>query len=305
MGLNWIVGCEYFSQVYRVVTPIFRSEPDPDARQAADDLRRLWSVMGFDEPLHTAVVLGSGLRAAADDALRSGAISVDYSDVTGMPVPQVVGHAGRFVTGGKLLNGCVFLQGRSHFYEGFTLAEVTFPVLLLAELGIRTLILTNAAGGIRHPPQQPGDLMLITDHLSLIDMSPLRHVTELSRTRREHTCWSRRLLDIAHETETVLRVHRGCFAMMSGPSYETPAEVRMLAALGADAVGMSTVPEAIVARRLGIEVVGVSCITNAAVGLSESSLDHQKIDDVAAGLRDEFVDWLLRLLATIRELHQA
>ncbi len=267
--------------------------------KAADAFRRTWLTAGVDEPLHTAVILGSGLQGAADKALRHGAISVEFAKVPGMPVPQVEGHEGQLATGGELLNHCVLMQGRPHFFEGFSLAEVTFPVRLLAELGIRTLIVTNAAGGIRSS-LQPGDLMIINDHLSLVDISPLRKPTEFGHiVCRRETCWSRRLLDIAQKIETTLRIHTGCYAMMPGPNYETPAEIRMLAALGADAVGMSSVPEAIVASQLGIEVMGVSCITNPAAGLSDHPIDHREIGDTAAGLESEFTHWLERLIVAL------
>ena len=265
--------------------------------KAADTLRRLWLNAGVDKPLHTAVILGSGLQGTFNNALCHGATVVDFAKVPGMPIPQVEGHAGQIVRGGELLNHCVLMHGRPHFFEGFSLAEVTFPVRLLAELGIGRLILTNAAGGV-HSRLQPGDVMVINDHLSLVDMSPLGTSAESCHVVcRTETCWSRRLLDIAQKIKTTLTIHTGCYAMMPGPNYETPAEIRMLAALGGDAVGMSSVPEAIVANQLGIEVIGVSCITNTAAGLSDHPIDHREIGDTAAGLQSEFAHWLTPLMA--------
>lgn len=266
------------------------------AAEAAASLRRIWTAAGVDEPVHSAVILGSGLRRAADDALAAGAVAVPYFRLAGMPTTRVAGHVGQFVRGGSRLNGCVLLQGRAHLYEGWSVSEVTFCVRVLQELGVRTLIITNAAGGIRRS-LQPGDLMLVTGHLTLMDLSSVRGFggqAEIIRTGR--AIWSERLLRTAQQTLSTLRIHCGCYAMMCGPCYETPAEIRMLEFLGADAVGMSTVPEAIVASQLGIEVLGVSCITNAAAGLSPLPLDHGDVEDTAARIEEDFADWLQRLL---------
>ncbi|MCH2202514.1 MAG: purine-nucleoside phosphorylase [Fuerstiella sp.] len=267
--------------------------------RAADTVTAVWARAGIDKSPRVAVILGSGLGGTANSAVHHGAIAVPYEDVPGMPMSRVEGHAGRLVTGGRQLNRCVLLQGRSHFYEGWSLVDVTFSVSLLAELGVRTLILTNAAGGISSH-LQPGDLMTITDHLSLIDMTPL-NITAVRPGvfHTGQTVWSHRLRKIAHTIETELQVHSGCYAMMPGPNYETPAEVRMLSTLGADAVGMSTVPEAIMARQLGMEVLGVSCITNAAAGRAGVPLDHQDIGNVAVSIENGFIDWLQRLLGAI------
>ena len=267
--------------------------------QAAKTLRQAWTAAGLQTSPHTAVILGSGLRRIAHDALLSGAVAVPYASVPGMPVTRVRGHHGQFVAGGKQLAGTVLLQGRSHIYEGWTPTEATYSVRLLAELGVRTLIITNAAGGIS-PIMRPGDLMTITDHLSFVDISVLQQVNSASgRFNREPRVWSQRLLDTAKRLTTPLRVHSGCYAMMSGPNYETPAEIRMLKTLGADAVGMSTVPEGIVGRQLGMDVLGISCITNAAAGLSDGPLSHQEVSDTAFRVEKDFVDWLHKLLAAV------
>ena len=267
--------------------------------RAAESLRCAWTEAGVDTSPQIAVILGSGLRRAADDALLRGAAAVPYASVPGMPVARVEGHHRQFVAGGTQLPGSILLQGRSHIYEGWTPTEATFSIHVLAELGIRTLIITNAAGGISSH-MRPGDLMMITDHLSFVDVSVLQQTESFSDVfSRGKSVWSQRLLGIAENQETPLRVHSGCYAMMSGPNYETPAEIRMLRTLGADAVGMSTVPEAIVGSQLGMEVLGISCITNAAAGLSDVPLSHQDVRDTAARIEEDFVDWLHELLAAV------
>jgi len=231
--------------------------------------------------------------------LRKGAIATAYANVIGMPVSQVEGHHGRFVAGGLQLDGCILLEGRSHLYEGYSLEEVTFAVHVLRQLGVRTLVLTNAAGSMAEH-LRPGNLMMINDHLSLIDFSELQPLLKPPAiVQRSRQIWSERLSAIAAGLATPLQVHSGCYAMMSGPNYETPAEIRMLIGLGADAVGMSTVPEAICASQLGMEVLGVSCITNAAAGLSDVPLSHQDVFDTAGRVENDFVDWLHQLLAAI------
>lgn len=267
--------------------------------QAANTLRRAWTAAGVQTAPHTAVILGSGLSRIADDALLSGAVAVPYASIPGMPVTRVKGHHGRFVAGGGQLIGAVLLQGRSHIYEGWSAIEATYSVRLLAELGVRTLIITNAAGGIS-PIMRPGDLMTITDHLSFVDISVLQQKNSaFAWFNREPRVWSQRLLSTAERLTTPLRVHSGCYAMMAGPNYETPAEIRMLRTCGADAVGMSTVPEGIVGRQLGMDVLGISCITNAAAGLSDGPLSHQEVRETAFRVEKEFVDWLHKLLAAV------
>ena len=188
------------------------------------------------------------------------------------PVVKGIGQLPGLVFGpagtGDLL-GTLFLQGRVHYYEGHSHAALTFGVRLLAELGIRRLIVTNAAGGIR-ADFAPGDLMLLTGHLSFLRV---HRPADVPHTRADHL-WNTKLRQLARQSTTSLHVHEGVYAMMSGPCYETPAEVRMLRSLGADAVGMSTVPEAIEAARRKIDVLGVSCITNIASGLSAGTLNH-------------------------------
>lgn len=223
-----------------------------------------------------AVVLGSGFTGIASSAKISA--EIPYAQLAGFPRPTTAGHSGQLLVG--TLNGVpvLLLSGRSHFYEGYSLAEVTFPVRVLAALGIRDLVLTNAAGAINRK-FSPGDFMLIADHINMLPDNPLRG---LSGTEK--------FLDLTHTYDPVLakilrtaarsagvRLRSGVYLAVSGPSYETPAEIDAFARLGADAVGMSTVPEAIVARYFGIRVVAVSCITNFAAGRSKGLLSHAEV----------------------------
>ncbi len=232
----------------------------------------------------TAIILGSGLGAVAETF--SPILTVPYSDVPGLPESKVPGHAGRFVLGVLPGSGrkVVIAQGRSHLYEGISAREVTAGVRFLAEqLGVKRLILTNAAGAI-DPTFHVGGLMLITDHLNLLGVSPLTggpHFHDMS------VVYSLKLREaFMNAAEKLgLRLHHGVYAAVPGPQYETPAEIRMFRTLGAHAVGMSTVPEAIQARALGLEVAGISLLTNWAAGLAPATLHHSEVVEVglAAG----------------------
>lgn len=265
--------------------------------EACSFVRDLCWRQGSATGLHTAVVLGSGLGSPGDHAAAHGGLAVPYTSIPGLPQSAVAGHAGRLVIGGDQLQGVAFLQGRVHLYEGHSLRKVTFATAMLAALGVRRLILTNAAGGIS-PTFAPGDLMLIDGHLSFTEVS----IRQQQWTRcSPGALWNARLRNLAAQIPSKLNVHQGVYAMMSGPCYETPAEIRMLRTLGADAVGMSTVPEAIFAAQHQIDVLGVSCITNAASGLTSSPLDHSEVSTVASGIDGPFTDWLLKLLNVARD----
>ena len=235
------------------------------------------------------VVLGSGLGAFAEQ-LSSG-LRIPYAHIPEMPRSSVQGHAGNLCTGslGSVEVAC--LQGRAHVYEGNSPARSVFGVRLLAELGCRVVLLTNAAGGI-HASFAPGDLMLITDHLNLMGGSPLCGPNYGDGPRfpdmsQAYDVGLRALArDAARRAEITLR--EGVYAAMLGPSYETPAEIRMLRTLGADAVGMSTVPEVIALRQLGVRVGAISCITNLAAGLSAQLLDHAEVEATARRSREAF-----------------
>ena len=250
------------------------------------------------EEVHVALILGSGLGAFAD-ALE-GAQAIPYAEIPGFARPTVEGHAGRLVVG--KVEGVVVaaMQGRFHFYEGYTLEEVTFPIRALGLLGAGSLILTNAAGGLNNSFEQ-GSLVVISDHLNLLGANPLLgknderfgprfpDMSEVYDREYQDTAISE-----AHAMGVELR--RGIYAALAGPSYETPAEIRMLRLLGADAVGMSTVPEAIVARHMGLRVLGVSCITNMAAGVLDRPISHEEVIETGERVRETFAELLRRVI---------
>ena len=271
---------------------------------AAESVRRRIRCSNFASPV-VGVILGSGLGSAADHLLNSGGEAIEYTEIPGMPCTHVAGHAGRIVPG--LVHGkpVAMLQGRVHSYEGHPMEDVLFGTRLLCQLGIRTLLITNAAGGIRES-FLPGALMLISSHLRPLgslypDFSTVSHrwPGECSSHGQNSHLWNARLRALALATHTDLQVHEGVYAMMPGPCYETPAEVRMLRHLGADAVGMSTIPEAIFAASQGVDVLGVSCITNVAAGLSQNLLNHAEVTAMASSIEANFVAWLWNVLRAV------
>jgi purine-nucleoside phosphorylase len=252
----------------------------------------------FDEDVRTGVVLGSGLGAFADDLEDS--VAIPYEEIPGFARPTVEGHAGHLVLGRVSGSTVAVLQGRFHFYEGYSRDEVTFPMRVFGVMGIKSVVLTNAAGGINIGFDQ-GSLMIISDHLNLMSTNPLLGPNDERfgvRFPDMSEVYSREFQEIAvAEARSLgLELRRGVYAAMSGPSYETPAEVRMLRTLGADAVGMSTVPEAIVARQMGIRVLGLSCITNMAAGVVDQPINHEEVMETGAQVRDTFRNLLLRII---------
>lgn len=245
-----------------------------------------------------AVVLGSGLGAFADELAE--ATAIPYEDVPGFPRSTVEGHAGRLVLGNIGSTPMVAMQGRFHFYEGYALEEATFYVRVLHALGVRALVLTNAAGGINTTFEQ-GALMLISDHLNLIGANPLRGANDErfgARFPDMSKVYDEEYRSIAREEAAAMnfQLQEGVYAALSGPSYETPAEIRMLRTLGADAVGMSTVPEAIVARHCGMRVLGISCITNMAAGVLDQLINHAEVMETGERVRATFAELLRRTL---------
>jgi purine-nucleoside phosphorylase len=248
-----------------------------------------------------AVVLGSGLGDFALSLER--ATSIRYEEIPHWPASNVVGHEGRLVMGevsGRLVAA---LSGRAHFYEGHDLRTVTFATRVLGVLGVKVLILTNAAGGI-NTAFAPGDLMVIDDHINLLGSNPLVGPNDERfgvRFPDLTNVYSPRLRAIAGEVAAaqgqVLR--HGIYVACHGPSYETPAEVRYLRLIGADAVGMSTVPEAIVARHMGLEVLAISCITNLAAGVLPQPLNHEEVLETAKRVRGQFLSLLTAIIERI------
>ena len=249
----------------------------------------------LSEPPRVGLVLGSGLGGFAQELVDG--VHIPYADIPEMPRPLVLGHAGNLCTGSVAGVPVACLQGRSHIYEGHTPARAVFGVRVLAELGCKVVLLTNAAGGI-HASFEPGDLMLITDHLNLLGDNPLRgpNYGEGPRFPDLSQAYDAGLLQFARDAARAaqLTLREGVYAAMLGPSYETPAEIRMLRTLGADAVGMSTVPEVIALRQLGVRVGAISCITNLAAGISAQPLDHSEVEATARRSRSAFSEVLSR-----------
>lgn len=260
-----------------------------DVQQVAEAVRR----QAGEEPFALAIVLGSGLGTLVERAAPLA--TLPYAEYAAFPSSCVAGHAGRLVAGLLDARRVLFFQGRHHIYEGFTASQVAVPARIAHALGCCKLLLTNAVGGV-NSEFRPGDFMLIADHLNFLGDNPLRGEKEnpfidLSTLYRQD--FFPELLDFARKEG--IRLHRGTLAALPGPSYETPAEIRALRLLGADAVSMSTVPEAIMGRYLGLEVAGLSLVTNAAAGLTSAPLSHQ--DVLANGLqRAEQLAMLVRRL---------
>jgi purine-nucleoside phosphorylase len=240
------------------------------------------------------IVLGSGLGDFAESLRDS--TSMSYTDIPEWPASAVLGHAGRLVAGTVGGRRILALSGRAHFYEGHTMQVATFAIRVLGLLGVRTLVLTNAAGGI-NLSFKPGTLMVIDDHINLMGTNPLVGANDDRfgpRFPDMTEAYAKRLRQAADQAAGARRVTiaHGVYAALHGPSYETPAEIRYLRTIGADAVGMSTVPEAIVARHMGMEVLGISCITNPAAGVLPQPLVHDDVMAVARRVRGEFCSLL-------------
>ena len=246
-----------------------------------------------------ALILGSGLGGYADGFAERTA--VEYADIPGFPVSTVEGHRGFLVLGKAAGVPVVAQQGRFHLYEGYSAAQITFPLRVMHALGAKVLVVTNAAGGVNHR-LEPGDLLVLEDQINFSFRSPLRGhgpVVDADRFVDMSEPYTRRLQRIALETAAELgldRVGSGTYWGGTGPSYETAAEVEVIRRLGGDAVGMSTVPEVIVARQLGMEVLGITCISNRATGLSRRALSHEEVIQVTTRIRETFTRYLETLL---------
>jgi len=250
-----------------------------------------------------AVVLGSGLGAFADALTDS--VSFAYGEVPGWPASTAIGHAGRLIVGGIEGHPIAVMAGRSHLYEGYAPAQVTHGVRVLGRLGVRTIVFTNAAGGI-NPAFAQGALVLISDHINLQGLNPLVGANDDAfgpRFPDMTDAYSPVLRARAREVgrELGIELPEGVYAAMLGPSYETPAEIRFLRGIGADLVGMSTVPEVIVARHMGIEVLAISCVTNAAAGVLPQKLDHAEVLATGQRVAGTLIKLLRALLPRIAE----
>lgn len=240
------------------------------------------------------LILGSGLGFFVDDRIEVEG-RLPYDEIEDFPVSTVPGHAGQFVYGHLHGKRVLCMQGRFHFYEGYSMAQLSMPIRLIHRVGVTTLFVTNAAGGI-NADYRPGDFMLLRDHINFLGTNPLigDHSEEGTRFPDMSSVYDAeiraRLKAWAFENQTDLK--EGIYLATTGPSFETPAEIRAFGILGADAVGMSTVPEAIVARKLGLRVVGISCITNAAAGISKEPLTHEEVSETAERVRPQFADLL-------------
>jgi purine-nucleoside phosphorylase len=253
-------------------------------------------------PIQVGVVLGSGLSAFADRLEKS--VAIDYGTVPNFPQSTVPGHTGRFVAGFLEDASVLCMQGRVHFYEGYSMQQVALGVRLIAALGVRTLILTNAAGAV-NTAYKPGDFMLFSDHLNLMGTNPLIGTHDPQWGERfvdQSNTYTTALRQIAREAAQQLNVplHEGVYAGLTGPAYETPAEIRMLRTLGADACGMSTVPEAIVARQSAMRILGISLITNMGAGIA-APLHHSEVVEVAEHRKKDFEDLLKGIIRRINE----
>ena len=248
-----------------------------------------------------AVILGSGLGDYADGIKIAG--TVEYTDIEGFPVSTVKGHKGRFVFGYVGETPVVIMQGRVHYYEGYPMQEVVLPTRLMGLLGAKKLLLTNAAGGINET-FQPGDFMMITDHITTAVPSPLigPNIEELgTRFPDMSEVYSMRLRNVIRDCAKAcsIDIKEGVYVQFTGPSYETPAEIRMAKAWGGDAVGMSTACEAMAARHMGLEVCGISCITNMAAGISRQQLNHQEVQETADRVSKSFKELVTRAVTNM------
>ena len=255
----------------------------------------------IDKAPRVGLILGSGLGSLADEIQNP--VKIKYEEIPYFPKSTVEGHAGQLVIGelgGKIV---VAMQGRFHFYEGYDLKEVTFPVRVMIGLGIESLIVTNAAGGI-NTDFTPGDLMIISDHINFTGRNPLigDNLDSLGpRFPDMSMAYNREYMDVAQDAgkKLGLKLKSGVYIWLTGPTYETPQEVKMARTFGADAAGMSTVPEVIVANHEGIKVLGISCITNMASGILDEPLSHSDVVETSMRVKDDFQKLILEILLNI------
>lgn len=247
------------------------------------------------------LILGSGLGVLADEIEDK--VEISYNDIPNFPVSTVEGHKGQLVIGKLQGKNVVAMQGRFHYYEGYTMQNTTFPVRVMKALGVETIFVTNAAGGA-NKDFKPGDLMIITDHINLGGNNPLIGPNDAQlgvRFPDMSTAYTPQYIELARECAKELNINtqEGVYAFFTGPTYETPAEVKMARILGADAVGMSTVPEVIVARHSGLNVVGISCITNMAAGILDQPLNHEEVIETTQRVKEQFLSLVKKIVEKI------
>jgi purine-nucleoside phosphorylase len=245
-----------------------------------------------------AVVLGSGLGRVADAITDP--VEIAYSDIPHFATSTVEGHAGKLIVGSCGGTDVAVMKGRFHFYEGYSMEEVTLPVRVFSLMGIRSLVVTNAAGGLAEG-FSPGTLMVITDHINMMGDNPLRGANDERfgpRFPDMTSVYASDYIEIARQAarEVGVELAEGVYMALRGPSYETPAEIRMMRKLGADAVGMSTVPEIIIARHAGMKVLAISCITNVAAGMTAAEIDHSEVMEVGARAGRQLAELIVRAI---------
>lgn len=247
------------------------------------------------------IILGTGLGGLADKIKVHK--KVPYEDIPHFPVSTVKGHSGQLVFGELGGKQVMAMQGRFHYYEGYTLQEVTFPVRVMKLMGIERLIVSNASGGV-NPDFEIGEIMLITDHINFFPGNPLigKNIDELGpRFPDMSDVYCTEMLELAEKiaAEKNIRVAKGVYLGLTGPTLETPAEYKMVRILGADTVGMSTVPEVIVANHCGIKTVGISCLTNMAAGILDQPLNHEEVIETSAKVKNDFIKLMNRVIEVI------
>ncbi|GIN85598.1 purine nucleoside phosphorylase [Heyndrickxia sporothermodurans] len=248
------------------------------------------------------LILGSGLGVLANEIENP--VKIKYEDIPNFPVSTVEGHEGQLVFGKLSGKEVVAMQGRFHYYEGYPFDQVTYPVRVMKELGVEVLVVTNAAGGV-NKDYEPGDLMIIADHINNMGSNPLIGPNDAKfgpRFPDMSEAYDKKLRLIAKDVASSLniRIQEGVYVGNTGPTYETPAEVRMIRTMGGDAVGMSTVPEVIVARHSGLKVLGISCISNMASGILDQPLTHDEVIETTEKVRTDFLEFVKEIVNQIK-----
>jgi len=268
-----------------------------------DDIKKVADIINkqIDIKPEIGLILGSGLGVMANEI--EDPVYINYSDLPSFPVSTVKGHRGRFVIGSLDGKNIIAMQGRFHYYEGYTMQDIVLPVRIMSLLGVKKLIVTNAAGGI-NLNYKAGRFMLITDHINLMGDNPLRgkNIDEFGPRFPDMTeAYNKDLISVAEKVaaDKGIIVNKGIYAGLGGPNYETPAEIRYLRNCGADAVGMSTIPEVIVANHMSMKVLGISCITNMAAGVLPEPLNHEEVMKIAEKVKPKFAVLIKGILKEI------